>query len=94
MKKSIIALLIVLSLFSISSLSFAVSFGKSMGIGYMVVEGTVVSVDKTKNIFAVKDRDDGKIYGLSAFDVTSLNKGDNVTVTVPLPGSLASKITK
>jgi hypothetical protein len=61
----------------------------------MVVEGTIVSINKAKNVFAVKDKDDGKVYGLLAWvvDISSYNQGDNVKVTVPLPGGIASKIT-
>ena len=94
MKKPISAIIIALSLFSISSLSFAASYGKSLGVTYMVVNGSIVSVDKVNNLFAIKDGEDGKIYGLKTFDIASLNKEDHVKVTVPLPGNWASKITK
>ena len=96
MKKSILGVMIALFLVSISSLSFAASYGKSAGASYMIVEGTIVSIDKAKHLFAIKDKDDGTIYGLSAWpsDMDSLNQGDNVKVTVPLPGSLVSRISK
>ncbi len=94
MKRPILTTIIALSVFSISSLSFAASYGKTAGAGYMVVDGTIVSINKAKHLFAIKDKDDGKVHGLSALDIASLNQGDNVRVTVPLPGSLASKIVK
>lgn len=94
MKKPILTTIIAVSVLSISSLSFAASYGKTMGASHMVVDGTIVSIDKAKNIFAIQDKEDGKIHGLSALDLSSLNKGDNVRVTVPLPGSVASKIVK
>lgn len=78
MKRPILTTIIALSLLSISSLSFAASYGKTAGAAYMVVDGTIVSVDKAKNLFAIKDKEDGKIHGLSAFDLSSLNQGDNV----------------
>ena len=96
MKNKIIISGLALVMLGIAPMGFAASFGKSGGQPYMVVEGTVVSVNKAKNIFAIKDRDDGKTYGLSAFasDIASLNQGGNARVTVPLPGSLASKISQ
>lgn len=95
MKKSIITV-IVLSILSIAPLSFAANYGKSMGASYMVVEGTIVSIDKAKNVFVVKDKDDGKTYGLLAWvvDISSFNQGDHVKVTVPLPGGIVSAITR
>ena len=95
MKKTIITL-IVLSVLSITPLSFAASYGKSMGASYMVVEGTIVAIDKAKNLFVIKDKDDGKAYGLGAGDsqIASLDQGDNVKVMVPLPGGVASRISK
>ena len=96
MKKGIIVAVIVVSLFSISSLSFAASYGKSIGSSYMVVEGTIVSIDKAKHTIVIKDKDDGKTYGFSVgtSNIASLNQGDSVRVTVPLPGSMVSKIRK
>ena len=96
MKNYIMIPLIALFLLGISSSGFAASYGKSAGASYMVVEGTITSIDKAKNLFVIKDKDDGKAYGLSALasQTASLNQGDHVKVTVPLPGSLASKVTK
>ena len=96
MKNIIIAGIISVSLLSIFSSSFAASYGKSAGASCMVIEGTIVAVDKTKNLFVIKDKDDGKTYGLGAFasQIASLHEGENVKVTVPVPGSLVSKITK
>ena len=96
MKKTIITLM-ALFMFTITPLSFAASYGRSMGASYMVINGDIRAVDKAKNLFVIKDRDDdGKTYGLSAFpsQIASLNQGDHALVTVPLPGGLASKITK
>lgn len=92
MRKNILMGVITLLLCSIPSLGFTATYGKSLGERYMVVEGTIVSVDKAKNTFAIKDKADGKIYKLSARGVGSLNQGDYVSATVPLPGKLASKI--
>ena len=92
MKNSIITAIITLSLLGVSSSSFAASYGKSLGAGYMVVEGTIVEINKAKNLFVIKDPDDGKTYGLSTSNIAALNQGDHVKVTVPLPGSLVSKI--
>ena len=96
MKKGIIITSVVLSLFIISLPSFAATYGKSVGTNYMVIEGTIVSIDKAKSIFVIKDKDDGKAYGLSAWgsDIANLSQGDSVRVTVPLPGHMASKIKK
>ena len=96
MKNYLITAIITLSLLGVSSSGFAASYGKSGGASYLVIEGTIVSIDKTKNLFVIKDKDDGRTYGLSAFtsQIASLNQGDHVKVTVPLPGSLVSRITR
>ena len=96
MKNKIIVAVLALTIFGIAPMSFAATYGKSAGASYMVVEGTIVSIDKAKKLFAIKDRDDRKVYGLLAWvvDISSLNQGDNVKVTVPLPGGLVSKITR
>ena len=96
MKKFTFFSIIALTILALTPMSFAASYGKSMGSSYMVIEGTIVSIDKAKHLFTIKDKDDGRTYGLSAFesDIASLNQGDNVKVTVPSPGQLVSKIRK
>ena len=96
MKKFTICSGIALAILAFSQLSFAYTYNKSVSGNYVVIEGSIVSVDKTKHLFVIKDKDDGKTYGLSAFasQIASLNQGDNVKVTVPYPGNLVSRITK
>ena len=94
MKKFTIFSILVLTILTLPLTAFAASFNKSAGASYMVIEGTIVSIDKANNRFLIKDNDDGKTYGLSTWSVQSLNQGDHVKVTVPYPGNLVSKITK
>lgn len=96
MKKFTFLSIITLAILTFSQASFAASFNKSAGASYMVIEGTIVKVDQSKSRFVIKDKDDGKTYGLSAFksQLGSLNEGDHAKVTVPRPGNLATRITK
>lgn len=94
MKKSIIMLMAVIALVAVSSQSFAARYDKRGGVSYQITSGTVVSIDKTKNLFAVKDDDDGRTYGFMAWasDLASLNQGAHVTVTTEKPGAIALSI--
>lgn len=96
MKKFTFFTIITLAILTFSQVSFAASYNKSAGASYMVIEGEIVKVNKSKGLFVIKDKDDGRTYGLSAFrsEIASLNEGDHVTVTVPHPGNLVSKIKK
>jgi len=97
MKKNIIIIMMTLFLSSIlASVSFAASFVKFMGVSQMVIEGTIVSIDNTKNLFVIKDHDDGTTYALNAYasNINSLAQGDHAKVTVPHPGNLVSQIAK
>ncbi len=96
MKRSIILLMAAISLITISSQAFAARYDRIAGVGYQITDGTIVSIDKTKNLFAVRDSEDGKVYGFMARDsqIASLNQGDHVVVTTEKPGALALKITK
>ncbi|MCA9399434.1 MAG: hypothetical protein KC618_06770 [Candidatus Omnitrophica bacterium] len=94
MKKSIIMLMAAISLIAISSQAFAARYDKRAGKGYKIVTGTIVSINKTKHLFAIKDDDDGKVYGFMAWasDLASLNEGAHVTVTTEHPGAIALSI--
>lgn len=96
MKKLIITTIAVVSLIATGSQAFAARYGKSAGRSYQITEGTVVSVNKAKDLFSVKDKDDGRIYGFMAWasDLASLNQGDHVVVTTEKPGAIALKITR
>lgn len=74
----------------ISSQSFAARFNKGAGISHQITRGTVISIDKTKNLFTLQDSDDGKVFGFAALasDIASLNKGDHVDVTTQFPGGV------
>ena len=84
MKKTIMSIMIALFLLNISSFSFAASYGKSMGASNMVVEGTIVSVDKAKNQFTIKDDDDGREVTIQAWasDIAKLSQSAHVKVTL------------
>lgn len=94
MKKLIITLTVAISLIAISSQAFAARYDKRGGVSYQITSGTIVSIDKTKNLFAVKDEDDGRVYGFMAWasDLASLNEGAHVTVTTEKPGAIALSI--
>lgn len=94
MKNLIIASIAAVSLMTISSQAFAAQYNKHLGVGYRVVEGTIVSVNKEKNLFAVKDKDDTTVYGFMAWasDLASLSEGGHVVVTAEKPGAVALSI--
>lgn len=89
-------LIAAISVVTFSSQTFAARFDKRAGGSYQITAGTVVSINKTKNLFTLKDSDDGKVYGFMAraSDIASLNEGDHIVVTTALPGALALKITR
>lgn len=94
MKNLTMFLIIALTMLTLTPMGFAAKRGKSLGVSNAVIDGTVVSIDKEKHLFSIKDKDDNTIYGLTAFalDITSLNKGDSVKVTVSMPGNVVSSI--
>ena len=95
MKKLTILQIVVLTILTFSQMSWAASYQKFLGASNMVISGTVVAVDPSKNLFVLKDKDDGRTYGLITFsDLSSLSTGSYVQATVPHPGNLASKITR
>ena len=95
MKKLTILPILVLTILTFSQISWAASYQKFLGASNMVIQGTIVSVDPAKNLFVIKDEDDGTTYALISFaDLSSLKTGDHVQTTVPHPGNLASQITK
>ena len=95
MKKLTILPIVILTILTISQISWAASYQKFLGATNMVISGTIVSVDSSKGLFVIKDADDGTTYTLSTFaDLSSLKRGDHVQATVPHPGNLASKITR
>lgn len=88
MKKGIITAVVVLSMLGISSMSFARLDRKQGGIAYFIVAGQIVSVDKSKHSFSVKDGEDGRTYHFTASqsDIESLMEGSSVRVTARDPG--------
>lgn len=94
MRTNITITMFALLLLFVSSSSFAATYSKNLGFRYAVVAGSIVSVDQTKRVFAIKDHDDGRVYRLSAgsSDITSLVQGENARVTLSLPGNAVSKI--
>lgn len=94
MKNLIIMAIAAVSLVATGSQAFAARYDKSAGVSYQIIEGTVVSINKAKNLFAVKDKDDGKVYGFMAWasDLASLNQGDHVVVKSEKPGAIALSI--
>ena len=87
-------LTVAISLIAISSQAFAARYDKRAGVGYQITTGTIVSINKSKTLFAIKDDDDGKIYGFMAWasDLANLNEGAHVTVTTEHPGAIALSI--
>ncbi len=95
MKKIPILSVIVFSIVIVSQANgFAATCEKNGGSSYMRIKGTIESIDKRKLYFVIKDKDDGRRWGLNAWsaDLDSLNQGDHVEVSVPWPGQLASRI--
>lgn len=94
MKKILIIAGSIFTVLTFINTGFAASYGKSLGQSYMVIVGTIEAIDQAKHLFVIKDKDDGRSYGLSAWpsDMASLSQGNYVKVTVPLPGQLVSKI--
>ncbi len=95
MKKAIITAVIAVSMLGLTASSFAATYTKIAGASYVVVDGQVVSVNP-KGWFVIQDKDGGAQRTVYAFakDLDSLSAGDHVRVTLPQPGSLASKIQK
>lgn len=84
-------LTVAISLIAMSSQAFAARYDRRAGKYYQIVSGDIVSIDKAKNRFAVKDEADGKVYGFMAWasDLASLSEGAHVTVTTEPPGTTA-----
>ena len=94
MRKYMIAAIFASLVLGIASSGFAATYGKSLAFRYSVIDGEVVSVDQGSRVFAIKDKDDGRVYHLSAGsnDIGSLVKGENARVTLALPGNAVTKI--
>ena len=54
----------------------------------------MVSIDKTRNQFVVKDDDDGREVTIQtwASDIAKLSQGGHVKVTLPQFGNLATRV--
>ena len=96
MRKTIITTFVVVLIVSLASLSFAATYNKAAGVAYKTIEGQVVSVNTDKNIFVIKDKDDGREYVVNASttDTASLTHGANVRVNLNQGSNLASSIIK
>ncbi len=94
MKKSLMLLVTGLLMLNISTLSFAERINKSAGSVSRIIQGQVVSIDKAKNRFVIKDDDDGKEVTIQAWasDIAKLSESDHVKVTLPQFGNLATRV--
>ncbi len=91
-------MIIFMTLLSVSLITpiFAEMYQKSLGVTYKIIAGSVVSVDKVKNYFVVKDSETGKqtTVKTDAATIASLTEGQVVRVTLPQSGNLAIKVVK
>ena len=94
MKKSLILLVVGLLMLNFSTLSFAERFNKSGGIVSRIIEGQIVSIDKAKNQFVVKDDDDGREVTIQAWasDIAKLSQSAHVKITLPQFSNLATTV--
>ncbi|MDE1920290.1 MAG: hypothetical protein KGJ09_02975 [Candidatus Omnitrophica bacterium] len=90
MKKQITFLLIGLGLVAFSSLSFAES---QLGKGIRTVEGTIVSVNTSKDVAVIKDNAVAHYYTVRVFpdQIGSIQAGENVTAVSYGNGPLTLK---
>ena len=96
MKRTILLASMLVMLFGLATSSYAARYGKSAGASYKVIEGKVLSINQARGVFVIQDRDDGTRTTVlaNAKQIASLNSGDTVKVTLPIPGSFASKIVR
>ena len=96
MKKPMMITLMMLLSVSLVTATFAEMYQKSLGVTYKVIAGSVISVDKAKNWFVIKDNETGKRTYVKADPdtIASLNEGQSIRVTLPQSGNLALKIVK
>lgn len=94
MKKLLILLVLGLSMLNFSTFSFAERINKSGGTVSRIIKGQVVSIDKVKNRFVIKDEDDGKEITIQAWasDIVKLSQDAQVKVTLPQYGNLATSV--
>jgi len=96
MNRKIIMSVMALVVLSLTTLSFAETYQKSLWATSIIITGTVVSVDTAKNNFVVEDRETGKqkVVYADANTVASLHAGDPVRVILPQVGNLAIRVNK
>lgn len=94
MKKSLILLIMGLSILNFSTFSYAERYNKFGGTVTRIIEGQVFSIDKARNRFVVKDDDDGKEVTIQAWasDIAKLSESAHVKVTLPQFGNIATSV--
>ena len=96
MKNKIMIASVALLIVGVSTLSFAETFEKRMGVTYTMIAGQIQSVDEAKNFIIVKDASTGleKTVYVYPMLTASLKTGDNVKVTLGQGSNLALGVSK
>jgi len=94
MKKIIIIAIAAMFIFGLSSTSFAHRYSKSGGSNYTTIVGKVVSVNQEKHSFVLECNELGtkSTVFVQPDQISLLNAGDIVKVTLPQGSNMARKI--